>query len=230
MSAPLPRGACKAFAVEDGSEECSILVFARDHNHARRLGYGSLSAGDYMETTARRVPAADHLIPEGCKGWVEDDPKVQHSAGWWLSCGFCEHRVAEDGCEECLEEGDEEKEMLAPIYMGSWTYCSEECRENEIARVEREARRVEGVKAVVLAKFPGVTITHVDYTGEGAAFDFPGGKQGVRWNIASEELLIAPIDFDAWAKYRGKPIDLAAISEQGRSAYLNLKVREGGAT
>ena len=212
MSAPLPRGACKAFAVEDGSEECSILVFARDHNHARRLGYGSLSAGDYMETTARRVPAADHLIPEGCKGWVEDDPKVQHSAGWWLSCGFCEHRVAEDGCEECLEEGDEEKEMLAPIYMGSWTYCSEECRENEIARVEREAWRVEAIKDQVLAKFPGAIIDHIDYMGEGVSFKFPGAKYGARWTVGESTVLVSPCDMEAWQKFRGRPYELVPSS------------------
>jgi hypothetical protein len=162
--------------------------------------------GDYL-----KIEFADPQEYVRCN-WAERAPQFDRyapgpvpiavllSAGWWFECGYCGHRVSEDGCDDCRDEGHD----AAPVVLDQ-VYCNERCRDLEVARhaehKRREAEcRVRG-RAEVVRRWPDATVISVWPSPEYVAqidFTFPGGLGRVRWDEGSEHVYVEKRDVEAW--------------------------------
>lgn len=204
----------KAYVWQEEDEGTGGVVFAKSGVEARRLGASQFGGGDFNEGAARRAPWADAYV---ATKHVPLDVMLDN--GWWFDCYQCGERISED------HESDDGSEQ-SPIEAGHATFCTPRCLHlwgwEKIETDRASANCIEELKANLLAKAPGVTITddkpHVYVRFEFMkpivqqaiiSFTFPGCAIGVgryRFDKAGEEphLTICAGDQAAWDAWRAE--------------------------
>lgn len=214
----------------DDYEGGACVVFARTARAAARLvpiqdGFDGYDRRDMDERAddMHRVPKFDCHAP----GPVPMSALL--AAGWWFECGFCGHRVRDEGCEDCWDElGVEAREvgiveMPDPVIddAAGEVWCSKACADAE--REERRARkeREETARArcrETLALWPEAELGmfwHGFDAGQGN-FDvkLPGLRYGVTWKEADPgHIYVHPDDVATYQRLRGERRAKASVKE-----------------
>lgn len=179
-----------AWHVSNGEE--SDVVFAETEADVERM---TQTTGDI-----ERAPEFDKHSP----GPVPVEALFE--AGWIFECDCCGHRVSEDGCYDCRDEGVE----ADPVIDSGEVYCSAGCQQAErehradLKQVEDECR--ERCTRTVAERWPGATIEHItaDILGQ-VYMRVPGCVGAVRWYEGDgEHVWVAPCDVEAWRAFAKK--------------------------
>lgn len=174
--------------VDDDGQE---IVFATSEGRARVLG-ARLVGDDPREVTVRHEPRFDAHAP----GPVPADALL--AAGWWLTCGWCEHHVTEEGCHTCAEDAEDEGTSAPePVTHGTSAWCStahrDADREDRAERRQREAT----ARAAALARLPDAEVESASATSDGGAtvhLRVPGCRGTVTYEWPAGTCLVQPRD------------------------------------
>ena len=98
----------------------SEIIHAKTRGKARCVAANRLGV-DFIEAEVERTPQFDGYDP------VPEEVLLVN--GWWLECDHCYHRVIDEGCYTCQEDGE-----VSHVTDGTSAYCSANCRDNEKAR------------------------------------------------------------------------------------------------
>ncbi len=81
--------------------------------------------GESTEAAAR-CPQYDQFAPVGFV-----PPRVLLEDGWSLCCRECDRMFDEENEQED-EDTEDEYIYPDPVFVGSWTYCSQRCRDDDV--------------------------------------------------------------------------------------------------
>lgn len=148
----------KAWVV-DVDDEHHEVVYATSEGRARVLAAREVGA-DPREVTLRHEPRLDEHAP----GPVPADALLD--AGWWLTCGWCEHLVTQDGCDTCDADAEVAPE---PVTEGASAWCSAACRDEDGADRAACRQREADARAAALARLPDAEVEYAAATSDGGA-------------------------------------------------------------
>lgn len=214
---------------DDVLELGSKFLFTTREKDARKIAAGEFSADpDDPSIKLRRAPEFDKYAP----GPVPPQALLEH--GWWITCAECDHRVSDDGCDDCADERDYDSPKPPPAFLGDLVFCSQDCLDYyQEDRLRDEQWRISMME---LAKetFPGATVMNVwGLSGRPRDPDnsvdmkLPGVEGRVNWRpydtSPEGNVIIRNMDHAAFHKYLAghkvrlpRPADIAQ-AEQGTS-------------
>lgn len=203
----------KAYTWQDHDKGTGGVVFAKSSVEARRKGASIYGNGDFNDGYARRAKWADAYVS------LDRVPlEVMLDAGWWMTCAHCETRIPDEDGE------DEDGKPKNPISAGHLDFCCSDCLQlwgwEKVERARAEATTTEWLKARLLEKIPGVTVTddkaHVYIKFDNGkpvahqgiiSFTFPGCNVGAahyRFDKAGDDphVTVCNGDLAAWDSWR----------------------------
>ena len=210
-----PKKPPLAFAVTEIDDHTGGIVWARTKKAARIKGAARWGHDDPAYVTCRREPWADRFHGKPLPAWV------MAAQGWNFECVGCGHRIDDDlpNWQDRCGADDTFADMLreARRYRG-WTpadvvghqhsaiFCNQQCKDADdayrAACKRKEAHAIRVFQAMVLKRFPGVTLVtdrdrlrpHAYATSRkrgivvqqvSVEFEFPGMRYGpasLRWD------------------------------------------------
>jgi hypothetical protein len=180
-----------AYIVRETHGDGSCVRFAEQSVVARREGANELDT-DFEAVECHRAGEFDAYAP----GPVPDPVLVEH--GWWFECMQCNQRISSEPTDE-----DGEPIELAPVYEGSWIFCTPKCQEAFKAERAAEKARGEAASAAALKNWPGITVRYTNgyETPARVDFAFPGGEGSVTWRLGEATVRVQQRDVEAWHRF-----------------------------
>lgn len=200
----------KCYLVDCGQENGAQLYFAATPGQAKRQ-CANEEGCDFIEIgSCKRRPRYDVYAP----GPVP--PIVLIGDGWWYECAGCGHRVEED-MDDTTANGEALRATVHERYP-EYVWCSESCRDTDVAEMEAKRARLASAREKIAAKFPATIIDHIWEAADGeirAQLKVPGMQGLVSWQLGTAFVGVHPDDLEAWKRYE------AALSSQSAEGECN---------
>jgi hypothetical protein len=181
------------------SDHRAVVVFAPTEEEALALGGDELAPAGDVEVLRR--PTFDRWAP----GPVPAEALL--ADGWWLECGWCEHRI--DGGEgRCVFEDDDADDddarpcASACLTRGEDAFCDAACLAAFRADRARRRRELDLARALALLTFPGCSNLDVWGTPPVVTFRFPGSEGNATWRPVERHAHVQPRDLEPWRRWR----------------------------